>query len=143
VGDLKRAIDSVSQSKWHLGDNDAGRAYIEPKTILKNRETVDEWLSKRAGKPTGEQEHERQQIEADAALVQQIQRGEWGDKAKVWSSTAAFSLEKFRVAMREKRVTWHAARPSEPVSVPGVADAVPPTPGAVLALVANAGRPIP
>lgn len=47
VSDLKVVIDKVALSAWHLGENDRGRPYIEPKTILRNEETVDTWLAQK------------------------------------------------------------------------------------------------
>jgi hypothetical protein len=49
ASDLKLVIDRVATSRFHLGDNESGKPYIEPKTIFRSDETVDDWLSKKAG----------------------------------------------------------------------------------------------
>lgn len=43
--ELKSVIGHVAASDWHLGQNDHGRPYIEPKTIFPNEAKVDSWLA--------------------------------------------------------------------------------------------------
>lgn len=140
VAELKRVVEAVAQSPWHLGENDAGKAYIEPKTIFRNSETVDEWLTKRAGKPPGAVEHEER--ERDARILEQAKAGEWGARAQVLALNGTLNLEKLKVAIRDKRVTRCAPtrhRAAEPVSSPRATSAPSAIGNAAQAVLAAAG----
>jgi hypothetical protein len=43
--ELRLVIDAVAASKWMLGENDHGRPFIEPETIFRNSEKVEQWLA--------------------------------------------------------------------------------------------------
>jgi len=75
VAELKRVIDRVTQSRFHLGDNDAGKPYIEPKTIFANDEKVDEWLAKAAlGEPRRNMQEDTEARAADEAERQRVRQ---------------------------------------------------------------------
>lgn len=120
VADLKRAIDAVSESEFHLGKNDAGMPYIEPKTIFRNAETVDQWLSKRTGTAPGAADHEERK--RDELLLEQARAGEWGELAQRKALDGTINLERFKAAVRDRRLTRRAPiaprddrRPAAPV----------------------------
>lgn len=123
AADLKRAIDAVAQSTWHLGENDSGKAYIEPETIFRNREKVDEWLSARSGKAPGAAEHERQQRAADEQLLRECREGVYGEKLQDRAVNGPpLPLDKLREAIRcgdvKRRATGIGAPPLRPVPPP-------------------------
>lgn len=78
VAELKRVVDAVTQSKFHLGDNDSGISYIEPKTIFQNTETVDKWLAKRETAATAKEHVDTERLDR---VLAQAMRGEWGPVA--------------------------------------------------------------
>lgn len=92
IHDLKRVVDAVSESKWHLGENPNNRAYIEPETIFQNTETVDGWLTKRAGKAPGLIAHEKNASEADRNLLEAIKRGEYDERSKALARAGRIGL---------------------------------------------------
>lgn len=135
VAELKRVVDSVAQSQWHLGENDSGRAYIEPKTIFRNAETIDEWLSKRAGKPAGAIDHETKK--RDDLLLEQARAGEWGERAQQKALDGTLDFERFKAAVRERRVTRRAP------TVPRTSNGPSGTGNALSGLVGAVGRMMP
>ena len=46
VEQLKAAIDAVTRSPHHMGENDQGKAWIEIDLVFRNAEKVDGWLTK-------------------------------------------------------------------------------------------------
>lgn len=74
--DLKRVVWCVAKSPFHLGENDSGKCYIEPKTIFKNDETVDEWLTKVEGRINSkcDPERDRRLREADDREIDRLRR---------------------------------------------------------------------
>lgn len=112
VDDLKRVVDFVAQSPWHLGENASGKAYIEPETIFQNHGKVETWLTTRAGKAPGQVDHEeRKRAEL---LFDQAKAGEWGDYAQKLAHEGQLhgeKLEAFLKAVREKRLTRRSPRP--------------------------------
>ena len=45
VAEIKKAIDNIRQSDWHIGRNPDGKVYATPDFIFKNDETVEKWLN--------------------------------------------------------------------------------------------------
>lgn len=78
LGQFRQACEAVAQSPFHFGENDTGKSYIEPGTLFRNREKLEDWLTTRAPKPPGAIEHERQQAAYEARLIEQARRGEYG-----------------------------------------------------------------
>lgn len=73
VEQLCRVIDAISQSAFHLGDNDRGKPYIEPGTIFRNREKVEEHLARPARTPARRGPVNRAQASQDA-LMERLKR---------------------------------------------------------------------
>lgn len=146
---FSRACDAVAASTWHLGENDSGKAYIEPQTLFRNREKFEEWLTVRAAKAPGAIEHEKQQAAENARLIEQARRGEYGERTQRLAAEGRLSgdlLKRFKEAVRTgnlKRRVPEPPRPSEPVSSPRATDAPPVPPGAVANLLGGIGRSIP
>jgi uncharacterized phage protein (TIGR02220 family) len=102
VADLKRVVDAVAESKWHLGENPNGIFYIEFETIFQNAETVDGWLTKRAGKAPGLVEHEKNLSEADAHLLEAIKNGHHDKRSQELARAGKLNLARWKEWKREQ-----------------------------------------
>lgn len=71
-----------------------------------------------AGKAPGQTEHDRVQAERDAKLLEEIRRGDWGERAKQVAMERAIDLRQFREAIQTGRVK-RVNRPVAPVSDAG------------------------
>lgn len=89
VEQLDTVIARVAGSNWHLGENDQGRVYIEPETIFRNREKVDEWLAAKPALRKGP--HTQHGV---AAGVDMSGRGRWHDGPKQPNSGYPLPIER-------------------------------------------------
>jgi uncharacterized phage protein (TIGR02220 family) len=70
---LKLVVDHVAVSEFMMGENDSGRAYIEPENFLRNRAKAEQWL---AAKPrNGKGSVQRDPVPSDV-LARARARGE-------------------------------------------------------------------